>query len=98
MKNIYCYIAKEGYAARVQDTRSYDAIRFLFATFFATNWFSLCRTFSKDILSRWTFPLVPDDNYPSGQAYDHLRGNKYVPKDNSVVLSRSVPEFVANSL
>jgi len=70
MKNIYCYIAKEGYAARVQDTRSYDAI-------------------SKDILSRWTFPLVPDDNHPSGQAYDHLRGNKYVPKDNSVVLSRT---------
>lgn len=28
MKNIHCYIAKEGYAARVQDTRSYDAIRF----------------------------------------------------------------------
>lgn len=30
MKNIHCYIAKEGYAARVQDTRSYDAIRFVF--------------------------------------------------------------------
>ena len=29
MKNIHCYIAKEGYAARVQDTRSYDAIRFV---------------------------------------------------------------------
>ncbi|KAH9001219.1 nucleotide-diphospho-sugar transferase [Lactarius akahatsu] len=69
MKNIYCYVAKEGYAARVQDTRSYDAI-------------------SKDILSRWTFPLVPDDNLPGGYAYDHLRGNKYIPKDNSVVLSR----------
>ena len=49
---------------------------------------------SKDILSRWTFPLVPDDNYPGGDAYDHLRGNKYIPKDNSVVLSRSVPERV----
>lgn len=35
MKNIYCYIAKEGYAARVQDTRSYDAIRFVFTTFLA---------------------------------------------------------------
>ncbi|KAH9079462.1 nucleotide-diphospho-sugar transferase [Lactarius deliciosus] len=70
MKNIYCYVAKEGYAARVQDTRSYDAI-------------------SKDILSRWTFPLVPDDNHPGGYAYDHLRGNKYIPKDNSVVLSRT---------
>jgi hypothetical protein len=33
MKNIYCYIAKEGYAARVQDTRSYDAIRFVLTTF-----------------------------------------------------------------
>ena len=29
MKNIYCYVAKEGYAARVQDTRSYDAIAFV---------------------------------------------------------------------
>ena len=33
MKNIYCYIAKEGYAARVQDTRSYDAIRFVLTKF-----------------------------------------------------------------
>ncbi|KAI9510867.1 nucleotide-diphospho-sugar transferase [Russula earlei] len=70
MKNIYCHIVKEGYASRVQDTRSYDAI-------------------SKDILSRWTFPLVPDDNYPGEHAYDHLRGNRYVPKDNSVILSRT---------
>ena len=28
MKNIYCYIAKEGYAARVKDTKSYDSIRY----------------------------------------------------------------------
>ncbi|KAI0040490.1 nucleotide-diphospho-sugar transferase [Auriscalpium vulgare] len=70
MKNIHCYVAREGYAARVQDTRSYDAI-------------------SKDILSRWTFPLVPDDNHPGDVAYEHLRGNKYLPKDNSVVLSRT---------
>jgi translation initiation factor eIF-2B subunit epsilon len=35
MKNIHCYIAKEGYAARVQDTRSYDAIRYVFTTFVA---------------------------------------------------------------
>jgi translation initiation factor eIF-2B subunit epsilon len=33
MKNIYCYVAKDGYAARVQDTRSYDAIRFVSTTF-----------------------------------------------------------------
>ncbi|KAG1756540.1 nucleotide-diphospho-sugar transferase [Suillus paluster] len=70
MKNIYCYIAKEGYAARVRDTRSYDSV-------------------SKDILSRWTFPLVPDDNHPGGHSYEHLRGNKYIAKDNSVTLSRT---------
>lgn len=26
MGNIYCHVAKEGYAARAQDARSYDAI------------------------------------------------------------------------
>ncbi|KAI0647184.1 nucleotide-diphospho-sugar transferase [Trametes meyenii] len=70
MKNIYCYVAKDGYAARVADTRSYDAV-------------------SKDILARWTFPLVPDDNHPGGHSYEHLRGNKYIAKGNSVVLSRT---------
>ncbi|KAG8217822.1 hypothetical protein J3R82DRAFT_5987 [Butyriboletus roseoflavus] len=70
MKNIYCYIAKDGYAARVKDTKSYDSI-------------------SKDILSRWTFPLVPDDNHPAGHSYDHLRGNKYIAADGSVILSRT---------
>lgn len=48
---------------------------------------------SKDILSRWTFPLVPDDNHPGGHSYEHLRGNKYIAKGNSVVLSRSVCSF-----
>lgn len=70
MKNIHCYVVKEGYAARVKDTKSYDSI-------------------SKDILSRWTFPLVPDDNHPGGHAYEHLRGNRYIAKDNTVVLSRT---------
>ena len=45
---------------------------------------------SKDILSRWTFPLVPDDNHPGGHFYEHLRGNKYIAKDNTVVLSRYI--------
>ncbi|KAF5330335.1 hypothetical protein D9619_005811 [Psilocybe cf. subviscida] len=70
MKNIYCYVAEEGYAARVQDTRSYESI-------------------SKDILSRWTFPLVPDDNHPGGHIYEHTRGNRYIAKDNTVVLART---------
>ncbi|KAJ7109279.1 translation initiation factor eif-2b [Mycena epipterygia] len=70
MKNIYCYVAKDGYAARVKDTKSYESI-------------------SKDILSRWTFPLVPDDNHPGGHVYQHTRGNKYIATDNSVVLART---------
>ncbi|CAA7271788.1 unnamed protein product [Cyclocybe aegerita] len=43
----------------------------------------------KDILSRWTFPLVPDDNHPGGHIYDHTRGNRYIAKDNTVVLART---------
>ncbi|KAH8833842.1 nucleotide-diphospho-sugar transferase [Flagelloscypha sp. PMI_526] len=70
MKNIHCYVVKEGYAARVKDTRTYASI-------------------SKDILGRWTFPLVPDDNHPGGEVYEHIRGNKYFPKDNSVILART---------
>ena len=27
MKQIHCYVAREGYAARVADTRSYDSVR-----------------------------------------------------------------------
>ncbi|KAF8636741.1 hypothetical protein AX17_003544 [Amanita inopinata Kibby_2008] len=70
MKNIYCYVAKEGYAARVKDTKSYESV-------------------SKDVLSRWTFPLVPDNNHPGGHVYEHLRGNRYLARDNTVVLARS---------
>lgn len=88
MKNIYCYIAKDGYAARVKDTKSYDSIRLVITPtrlLFSANW-----AFSKDILSRWTFPLVPDDNHPAGHSYEHLRGNKYIAADGSVILSRWV--------
>ncbi|KAJ6547467.1 translation initiation factor eif-2b [Mycena capillaripes] len=70
MKNIHCYVAKDGYAARVKDTKSYESI-------------------SKDILSRWTFPLVPDDNHPGGHVYQHTRGNKYIATGNSVSLART---------
>ena len=44
-------------------------------------------------MTRWTFPLVPDDNHPGGHLYEHLRGNKYIAKDNSVSLSRYVVIF-----
>jgi len=89
MKNIYAYVAKDGYAARVQDTKSYDAVRFV--GFLVLLFCRLTRSaLSKDILSRWTFPLVPDNNHPSPHAYEHRRGNKYFPRDNTVVLSRCV--------
>ena len=29
MKNIHCHIISDGYAARVRDTKSYDAIRLI---------------------------------------------------------------------
>lgn len=91
MKNIHCYVAKEGYAARVKDTRSYDSIRSVkhlpILAIFLTIYFS------KDILSRWAFPLVPDDSHPGGHIYEYLRGNKYISKDNTVVLARYVPNL-----
>ncbi|KZT44053.1 nucleotide-diphospho-sugar transferase [Sistotremastrum suecicum HHB10207 ss-3] len=44
---------------------------------------------SKDILSRWTFPLVPGANYPGETNYEHQRGNRYVPAERSTVLARN---------
>jgi hypothetical protein len=29
MKNIYCYVARDGYAARVKDTKSYDSVTYV---------------------------------------------------------------------
>ncbi|KAF8522178.1 nucleotide-diphospho-sugar transferase [Hysterangium stoloniferum] len=65
-KTIHCHIVKDGYAARVKDSKSYDVI-------------------SKDILSRWTYPLVPDENNPNGQLYEHRRGNVYLPSGGTSV-------------
>jgi translation initiation factor eIF-2B subunit epsilon len=90
MKNIYCYVAEDGYAARVQDTRSYESIRCysvpckMKLRYDDAN----CVSYSKDILSRWTFPLVPDDNHPGGHIYELTRGNRYIAKGNTVELSR----------
>ena len=62
MKNIYCYIAKEGYAARVQDTRSYVAIRFALTAFFqgiSRQCFArLAKTFSPGGHSRWCLTII----------------------------------------
>ncbi|TIC15326.1 nucleotide-diphospho-sugar transferase [Wallemia mellicola] len=52
-----------GYAGRVMDGRSYDAI-------------------SKDIISRWTYPMVPDESMPDSERLHHQRGHRYFGKDN----------------
>lgn len=67
-KTIHTYIAAEGYAARVQSLRAYDAV-------------------SKDIMSRWTYPLCPDSNLVRGQSYRFGRGKIY--EEDGVMLSRT---------
>ncbi|CAG8537382.1 338_t:CDS:10 [Paraglomus occultum] len=42
---------------------------------------------SKDMLSRWTYPIVPDSNLQEGDSYKYLRGHIY--KEQDVILSRS---------
>ncbi|KLO12608.1 nucleotide-diphospho-sugar transferase [Schizopora paradoxa] len=71
MKNIHCHIISDGYAARVRDTKSYDAI-------------------SKDILSRWTFPMVPDDNMPGPSGgYALTRNLTYLSLSSPPLLART---------
>ncbi|OBZ72704.1 putative translation initiation factor eIF-2B subunit epsilon [Grifola frondosa] len=62
MKNIFCYIVKDGYAACIAGTRSYDAVSAVAAY---------------------------NDNHLGGHLYEHLRGNRYITKCNSVILSRT---------
>ncbi|OWP04533.1 hypothetical protein B2J93_1392 [Marssonina coronariae] len=42
---------------------------------------------SKDILGRWTYPLVPDSNLLAGQSYKFERGG--LCKENGVILART---------
>lgn len=42
---------------------------------------------SKDVVSRWTYPLCPDTNLVPGQSYQLLKSNMY--KEDGVVLARS---------
>jgi len=41
---------------------------------------------SKDVLGRWTYPLVPDSNLVAGQTYKFERGG--LCKENGVILAR----------
>lgn len=42
---------------------------------------------SRDVLGRWTYPLVPDSNLVAGQTYRFERGG--IIKENGVVLART---------
>ena len=42
----------------------------------------------RDILQRWAYPLVPDNNWFGLSSYGYLRGNVYKEKD--VILGRFV--------
>lgn len=42
---------------------------------------------SRDIISRWTYPLCPDTNNYEGQNYRYQRGNIY--KEDNIVLGRT---------
>jgi translation initiation factor eIF-2B subunit epsilon len=42
---------------------------------------------SKDVLSRYTYPLVPDSNLLSGQSYEFEKGG--ICKENGVILART---------
>jgi translation initiation factor eIF-2B subunit epsilon len=42
---------------------------------------------SKDVLGRWTYPLVPDSNLVAGQTYKFERGG--ICKENGVILART---------
>lgn len=42
---------------------------------------------SKDVLGRWTYPLVPDSNLVAGQSYKFERGG--LCKENGVLLART---------
>ncbi|TAQ89846.1 hypothetical protein B7494_g1807 [Chlorociboria aeruginascens] len=42
---------------------------------------------SKDVLGRWTYPLVPDSNLLAGQSYKSERGG--LCKENGVILART---------
>ncbi|KAM3070049.1 translation initiation factor eIF-2B epsilon subunit, GEF [Clarireedia jacksonii] len=42
---------------------------------------------TKDVLGRWTYPLVPDSNLVAGQSYKFQRGG--LCKENGVILART---------
>lgn len=65
---IHTQVTSEGYAARVKNLQSYDAV-------------------TRDIVSRWTYPLCPDVNMLADQSYQLLKGNVYM--EHGVVLARS---------
>ena len=45
---------------------------------------------SKDIIHRWTFPLVPDTNFMNSTQYRYMRGCQYRDSDTELALTCSI--------
>ncbi|RUP09755.1 hypothetical protein BC936DRAFT_140066, partial [Jimgerdemannia flammicorona] len=86
-KTIYTHIISDEYAGRVKNGQIYDSISVAVLSYaLSPSPLASCCD-SKDVLSRWTFPMVPDSNLQEDDAYEHLHGGIY--KEQNVVLSRS---------
>ncbi|CAG8513002.1 5446_t:CDS:10 [Racocetra fulgida] len=49
---------------------------------------------SKDVLSRWTYPIVPDNNLQEGDNYEFMRGHIYKEKDVLIGAGTEIAENV----
>lgn len=97
-KKIMSHIISDQYAARVGSIPSYDVVRWVHLLFFFPSSF-LCShscekfltldfiAFSQDVIKRWTFPLVPDNNFFGNSKFSYSRHHIY--KEEDVVLARS---------
>lgn len=87
-QKLFVKIITREYAAQVKCLTSYDSIRF------ARQEHSMLIPFpklhsgkhSKDILRRWTYPLVPDVSINADSAYEYCRPGLY--KDHPVHLAQ----------
>lgn len=59
--------------------------------------FNTYSAISKDIIHRWTYPMVPDNNWLAASSYQHSRPHIY--KERNVKLAQYVaPHSLAHSL
>jgi translation initiation factor eIF-2B subunit epsilon len=87
---IYTHIISNEYAARVNTLRTYLSVRYrTFPLPSAARRLKELSHTSKDIIYRWTHPLVPESNFLGDTSYTYSRYNIY--KEDNVKLARFVP-------